>query len=192
MEYLVVGGSWALYLFLHSALATNGVKKWVADKITKSERAYRFIYSLLSTIGLLWLLMIMAITDSIQIFKPSAYVTYGAMVLASYGVILIIVSFRQLSMKEFVGLKKQSEFKLIKTGLHGHVRHPIYSGTILLFSGMCLYYPTDINILVAGVVFLYLPFGIYLEERKLIEVFGEEYLDYTKKVSAIFPRLFRF
>ena len=38
-------------------------------------------------------------------------------------------------------------------------------------------------------VFLYLPFGIYWEEQKLILHFGKAYLDYKKSVKALIPKI---
>jgi methanethiol S-methyltransferase len=38
---------------------------------------------------------------------------------------------------------------------------------------------------------VYLVAGIYLEEQKLIKVFGERYLDYRKKVPMLIPRIIK-
>ncbi len=47
-----------------------------------------------------------------------------------------------------------------------------------------------INLTTLISLFVYLPFGIWLEEKKLIRHFGQAYLDYRQKVPALFPNPF--
>lgn len=110
------------------------------------------------------------------------------MILASWGVIILVVSFRHISGLAFLGLRKEINQGLVQEGLHGYMRHPIYTGTILVLIGLFGYHPTDIILLTDLVVLAYLPFGIRWEERKLIDEFGEEYLEYKKNVPALIPR----
>ncbi len=113
------------------------------------------------------------------------------MIIASWGVIILVVSFRYMSGPAFLGLKKEVYSGLITDGLHGYIRHPIYTGTILVLVGLLMYHPTDIILITDLVIFAYLPLGIKWEEQKLIDQFGEAYLKYKKEVSALVPRLRR-
>ncbi len=136
-----------------------------------------------------YLLYMMAIIPPQYLYPVTQFAKYLGMVLASWGVILIIASFRQISLSAFLGLRKESDTGLVTTGLHAHMRHPIYTGTILLFLGMFISVPS-LSVLTATIaVFLYLPLGIYWEEQKLIDTYGEEYLEYKKSVKAIVPRI---
>jgi protein-S-isoprenylcysteine O-methyltransferase Ste14 len=36
-------------------------------------------------------------------------------------------------------------------------------------------------------VLVYIPIGIYFEEKKLIKMYGDQYVEYKKRVPAIFP-----
>ncbi|MFY0607353.1 MAG: isoprenylcysteine carboxylmethyltransferase family protein [Cyclobacteriaceae bacterium] len=191
IEYFTIGGSWIFYLAIHSLLAANPVKDYFFQSLGTSTRAYRLFYSTISTGGLLGLMYLMAISTSNLLFSPHGYLRYGAMILSYYGVILVVTSFRFVSVKSFLGLKKSSFSGLCREGLHGYVRHPIYSGTILVFLGMFLYYPTDLILLTVAINLIYLPFGIYWEEQKLIAEFGEAYERYRNEVPAIFPSLIR-
>ena len=77
---------------------------------------------------------------------------------------------------------------LITTGVLGHIRHPRYVMFTLLAMGNVLLtgYP-----LVAASLALTAPLlwaTIRLEERELLEYFGESFRDYQKRVPAFIPR----
>lgn len=187
MTYLTIASLWIIYLGLHSFLASVKVKFWVENTLKVGPGFYRLVYSLISIFGIGYLFLQMAITPKIVLFDSPGWLKYVAMILASWGVIILVVSFRYLSGLEFLGLKRASTVGLIRQGIHGYVRHPIYSGTILVLVGMFLYNPTDIILVSEVVIFIYLPFGIKWEEQKLIEKYGEAYIQYKEEVSAIIP-----
>ena len=80
------------------------------------------------------------------------------------------------------------EHTLISTGPYAIVRHPIYSAMLglLIATGMTF---SSVPYTIAGVI-CYLT-GTWLrtgiEERLLIGAFGERYVDYKKRVPALFP-----
>ena len=71
--------------------------------------------------------------------------------------------------------------KLIKQSIYSKIRHPIYIGLLLVLIGWCYVINSIIFYALVLVVILVLVFRAYFEERKLIEVFGEEYLKYKKE-----------
>jgi len=82
------------------------------------------------------------------------------------------------------------EHKLIQTGPLGIVRHPYYVSYVLILVGLSLALLTWWPLVPALCVVI----GIYptakAEEEMLIERFGEEYIEYQRKVGMFFPRLF--
>ncbi|HMH22447.1 MAG TPA: DUF1295 domain-containing protein [Puia sp.] len=76
-------------------------------------------------------------------------------------------------------------------GLHRHIRHPLYLGTLLLVWSLFLFFPLLSNLLSCGMITLYTLAGIRLEERKLLLQFGEPYASYQKKVPMLIPGLRR-
>ena len=187
MSYLIIASLWLFYLGLHSFLASTKVKIWAENTLNIDPTFYRLLYSLISVFGMGYLFFQMATAPKELLFDSPGWLKYIAMILASWGVIIIIVSFRYLSGMAFLGLKRASSHRLVQEGIHGYVRHPIYSGTILLLVGMFLYNPTDIILVSVAVIFFYLPFGILWEEQRLVSEFGEEYLQYKDEVKAIIP-----
>ena len=79
--------------------------------------------------------------------------------------------------------------EVISTGVFRLVRHPIYTGAILFYLGA-----TVITLSIASAAFVLIIIGFYIaigkyEERILAEEFGNDYLEYKKKVGMLFPKL---
>ncbi len=80
--------------------------------------------------------------------------------------------------------------KLCTSGAFKYVRHPLYAAFLSIFNfGLAFYLNNYIFVLWA--VFLH-PICHYLvryEEKKMIDTFGEVYIEYQKKTGRFFPRL---
>lgn len=187
MKYLILIALWLLYFTLHSVLASSKVKFFFEKFLKNGFRFYRIIYSLISTVGLFLLLLFNASIPSKSLFASTGLVRYLSLMVSTFGVIVISRAFREYRFSSFVGLKQETgEFS--QTGILQHVRHPIYSGTILIVIGFFLFNPSMATLISVSCVLVYLPVGIYLEERKLIKQFGDQYVSYKKEVPSIFPR----
>ena len=82
--------------------------------------------------------------------------------------------------------------RLITSGPFGYVRNPLYIGNMIMYAGAALIanvWTPYIIILVLFYFGIQYYFIVILEEKKLNELFKEEYRDYTQTVFRFLPRL---
>ncbi|MDD5427614.1 MAG: isoprenylcysteine carboxylmethyltransferase family protein [Candidatus Omnitrophica bacterium] len=80
--------------------------------------------------------------------------------------------------------------KLCVTGAFKYVRHPLYAAFLSIFDfGLAIYLNSYIFILWAVLLHPICHYVVRYEERLMIDIFGEAYLDYQKKTGRFFPRL---
>ena len=72
---------------------------------------------------------------------------------------------------------------LVTAGMYRYSRNPMYLGLVLLNIAATIFFGTWFGIIiVATFIFLLNLLQIIPEEEALIDIFGEEYIDYKKKV----------
>ena len=115
-------------------------------------------------------------------------------VLGQYtAIILLIVGFWQSDALQFLGIrqwvkqKDEGTGKLSVQGLYRWVRHPLYSAG-LLFVWLVPMMMTSMFLLNLSLT-IYILVGIVFEERRLVDEFGENYVQYQQDVPRLFPRL---
>ncbi len=177
-----------VFYVLHSVLAWTGVKQWAAATLGL-DRWYRLVYTLVSLGLSAWVLIAYgAMPTGGVIFPSTPLLMVAGWSLMVGGGLLAGAAVLRFGGAGFLGFGPERSTGLVRTGMHGRMRHPIYTGIILAAFGWLLLDGTPATVLVVGITFLYLPIGIHLEERKLITTFGEEYRRYRREVPALWPR----
>ena len=85
----------------------------------------------------------------------------------------------------------KEQHKLITRGPYRYIRHPIYLGDLLLFFGYALAFGS----IISPIVILVILFSIFksrmnMEEKLLLETFGEEYKEYMARTKRLIPFVF--
>lgn len=87
--------------------------------------------------------------------------------------------------------KERGERKLVTDGVYAHMRHPQYTGFLLLTFGLIVHWAT-IPLLIMWPILAYQYYRLAKEEEKELEKeFGKEYTEYRKRVSMFIPLLKR-
>ncbi|MGP1449285.1 MAG: methyltransferase family protein, partial [Filifactor alocis] len=83
------------------------------------------------------------------------------------------------------GLK---ENRLVTHGVYAYVRNPIYSAWIFICTGILLLGHDIWAFVLCPIFWAYLTVLMkHTEEKWLINQYGQQYLDYMKKVNRVFP-----
>ena len=78
---------------------------------------------------------------------------------------------------------------VIRDGVFGRTRHPIYLGAILLYLGLLVFSLSIAAAIVWGIIIIFYILIARFEEKQLIERFGAEYEEYMQAVPMMIPRL---
>jgi protein-S-isoprenylcysteine O-methyltransferase Ste14 len=103
--------------------------------------------------------------------------------------VLIFSGFILLSAAWKVLYEAQQNHKLATTGPYAHVRHPQYTGFILIMVGFLLQWPTVVTLIMFPIlVTMYVKLA-RREDREVLAEFGDRYRRYADTTPAFFPRL---
>lgn len=78
--------------------------------------------------------------------------------------------------------------QLVTDGAYAVVRHPIYTGIVLILAGYALYSAHAYRMAITALLLVLFYFKSGYEERKLLEMFSE-YRWYKRHVGRLWPRL---
>lgn len=83
--------------------------------------------------------------------------------------------------------KEPGKGKVVNTGIYRYIRHPQYTGFMMITFGMILEWATlPMLIMWPFIVWLYVRLA-KREEKDMISEFGEEYINYMKKTKRFIP-----
>ena len=183
---------WTVYFFIHSLLASNLVKDSCKRNIPIVFNYYRILFNIVAIVGLIIMIQI-TLLDKNLLFKQSSILNIIAIILLLSGCIVFIIAATSFNLKEFLGFEKpiqKAQNKLVTKGIYKYVRHPLYTGTILVSVGYFLFTPTISVLIFVILTFIYIEIGSRLEEKKLTDEFGDDYIEYCKSVKRYFPFLY--
>ena len=180
MANLLMILSWVLFYSLHTALASGKLKRFLEARWPQEMKWYRLFYTLFSTLLFIGILVQALFLPNQQLLKTSPYLSYAGYMLATLGVVLTSRSLKEISFSSFLGLSRKdikSTETLVIRGIYGKMS----------FLGYFLVSGTVGALIHLSCLAVYLPFGIYYEEKNLLKKYGSAYSDYPKSVPAIFP-----
>jgi protein-S-isoprenylcysteine O-methyltransferase Ste14 len=204
VDVIIIIIGFTLYAFSHSLLASFKFKKIIAEKIGNYIAFYRLVYNIISVLSLALLIWLLPKPDLI-IYDLSYPYDIIILIPQFSSLAGIIWSLRYISTREFLGIEQMKRWinnqyntneldekmTLVIEGPYKYIRHPIlfFGGLFLVLRPvMDLFYLTCLICII-----LYIYIGSFFEEKRLIEKFGERYIEYQKDVARFIPvRLLRF
>jgi protein-S-isoprenylcysteine O-methyltransferase Ste14 len=186
----------SVFAIQHSVMARKGFKKaWAKIIPAALERNTYVLFSSLALILIFWQWQPMG-----DVIWDVSNTTLGSILIgiSLFGWFFVLISTFLLDHFELLGLKhafynltgKEMANGRFKTpGFYKIIRHPIYLGFTIAFWATPVM--TTAHLLFAIGTLGYTLVGIYLEEKDLISLFGDEYIAYKSRVSMLFPLKFK-
>jgi protein-S-isoprenylcysteine O-methyltransferase Ste14 len=182
----------SLFAVQHSVMARKPFKQWLTQFVPAAfERSTYVLLASLALILLFWQWRPIPIIVW-EITQPQ--LAMAAMALSFAGWLLVLLSTFLINHFELFGMhqvainlagRTMPEPRFKTPVLYKLVRHPIYLGFIVAFWATPVM--TVGHLLFAAVTTAYIFIGIFLEERDLIKLFGEEYKRYRAQVGMLVP-----
>jgi protein-S-isoprenylcysteine O-methyltransferase Ste14 len=121
-------------------------------------------------------------------FVPHTTLVYSVgLALAIFGALLAISSRAMLGRNWSATVQLKQDHELITRGPYRLVRHPIYTGLLVLFLGNALMVGDWRGLLAVAIVFVSFWRKLRLEETWLTQHFGESYTLYQARTKALIP-----
>ena len=179
-------GLFTIFALHHSVLARSGVKALIARIVGPELERATYVWAsslLLIVVCLSW-----------RAVPGELYRLTGPLALAGYliqltGIVLTARGSSAIGVLDLAGVRPVFDAQkgreighvaLETSGLYGFVRHPLYFAWVLMVVGTP--HMTMTRFVFAAVSTVYLAVAIPLEERSLIQLFGEEYRRYQRRV----------
>ncbi|MFW9793572.1 MAG: methyltransferase family protein [Candidatus Thorarchaeota archaeon] len=191
IEYITIILASSLFGLQHSGFSSLRVKERIIDRWGKEW--YARIFNTTSILSLLIAFLSMNFWDWIYFITQPALIQPILFVLGILsglgGAVLATMAARVISVSTVADMRTDRKAELVTDGIYSQIRHPLYLATLLVFTALALIYPFAVVIVFSFCMIGYTMIGAYLEERKLVKHYGDEYLEYKKTAGFILPKL---
>lgn len=110
------------------------------------------------------------------------------LIIASLGVLTFIIAMITMKDSWRAGIQGEEKTTLIKKGIYKVSRNPAFLGFDLMYIGLLIMFFNIVNLVFVLLAITLLHLQILEEEKFLINTFGDEYIDYKKKVNRYFGK----
>lgn len=192
IEFFVLFLIWAI---THSILASLTLKDFLSSRLGRLYYFYRVFFVLVSIISLVAIFLIVPLPSD-KLYSFNGPVFYLLKTMQTAALIAFLFTATTSIEDDFLGFREAKRFfsarlnvvdkrPLRTDGIMRYSRHPLYFfAAVLLWSDPKM----TIGWATMSLAFcLYFLIGTIFEERKLISIFGSEYLDYQKRVRRFIP-----
>ena len=138
----------------------------------------------------------------ISLFIPSFYYVFAPIsflqsdlliilgcILLFIGLIIGMISARELGASWRVGILEDQKTELVQTGIYRFCRNPYFISYYIMFLAFFLIVPSVVLLLVTIATILGLHYIVKKEEKYLERVHGLEYRDYCRRIGGYLPKI---
>ncbi|HUI29638.1 MAG TPA: isoprenylcysteine carboxylmethyltransferase family protein [Candidatus Acidoferrales bacterium] len=149
-----------------------------------------------SSLHVLWVTIAISVNLGIIVsFQRIGYFGNGSRIFPIAGLTFIVcgllvrwLAIFSLKHQFTVDVSITKDHRIIRNRIYRYVRHPAYAGSLLSFFGLGLFFADYVSMLVIFLpICLAFLYRIRIEEKFLIDNFGEEYLTYCALTKRLIP-----
>jgi protein-S-isoprenylcysteine O-methyltransferase Ste14 len=152
-----------------------------------------------SSLRILWIAITVSITVGVilgiqrtgHIPGDPVPVRITGLVLILCGIIIRWVAILSLKEHFTVDVAIAKDHRIVRKGVYGYIRHPAYAGSLMSFLGLGVYFANYLSLVVIFIPILAaFMYRIRVEEKVLIDAFGEEYRGYQAETKRLVPGVY--
>jgi protein-S-isoprenylcysteine O-methyltransferase Ste14 len=120
----------------------------------------------------------------IKPFSLLHIISWILLILSAY---VAIAGYLLLKRKGKPDINFENTSVLVKSGLYGYIRHPLYLSVFLLGTGVVLKDPGTVQVALGVINLFAVFFTSKIEEKEMIAKFGDDYTAYMKETKMFIP-----
>jgi protein-S-isoprenylcysteine O-methyltransferase Ste14 len=117
-------------------------------------------------------------------FSFPQVISWILLILSAY---IVIAGYLLLKKKGKPSLNFENTSLLVRSGIYGYIRHPLYLSVFMLGTGVMLKDPGPQQLVLGAINTVALWITSRIEEGEMIEKFGDEYRIYMKETKMFIP-----
>lgn len=193
-DLILVGALATAWCLGHSWFVSHTWRGLVRRHFPRYHVFSRLVYVVFSMLSLGVLMLWIRTLPSVTLFAWPGWWSWVRWIGLAEAAILFWLGARSYDNRSFLGITQALEYlagrtpgepAFRETGILAVIRHPWYTGTLILFV-FCLPF-TDVNLVWRTVFVIYTLVGTELEERKLLKDYPAQYTVYRSRVPRFFP-----
>ena len=117
-------------------------------------------------------------------FSPLQLISWILLILSLY---VVITGYLLLKRQGKPDSNFENTSLLVKSGIYGYIRHPLYLSVFLLGTGVVLKNPEALQLILGVINLISVYFTARIEEKEMIAKFGDDYRSYMKETNMFIP-----
>lgn len=139
-----------------------------------------FVFAQFSLFAIFWL------DPEFKYFNFPSVLQYPGLLMSLTGLVICGVSILQLNKNLTAFPTPKENARLYSGGMYQYIRHPIYTGVIMIFAGLSLYLGSVFKLLITLMLIILFYFKAAYEEEQLSKKFPE-FEQYKSKTGKFLP-----
>jgi protein-S-isoprenylcysteine O-methyltransferase Ste14 len=118
---------------------------------------------------------------------PFSFLQIISWILLVLSVYSVIAGYTLLKREGKPDLNFENTSLLVKSGIYGYIRHPLYLSVFLLGTGVMLKDPGTVQLVLGAVNAFTVYITARIEEKEMMAKFGDDYREYMKESKMFIP-----